>query len=219
VTPHTYVASFTPGGGWTVVMVPLASSQRIETVGPSATALALGVIDERNAGDAGTFGIPALLHVAAGPTFGAVRPAGVVVPRRAFGPVVAIDGAGRDVIVYQEKDRAAAFSREGPVYAATAAPSEPLSARRRLDGGLAYEPAVLPYGRGAIVAWQASGSRWRVSIERGGVFRSAPAPAGRGPSRVGEDFNYNHDMAAAGRHVALVWTAQDGSIRASVGTP
>lgn len=216
--PRTNVATYLPGVGWSIVKPTLGASEAIETVAPRGGALALGTIDTRNRGDAGSFGVPGMLRVAVGGAIGPVRPAPVVVPRRSFGPVVAIDGAGRDVLVYQEKDHAAAFSRRAPLYAVTAPAGEAFATRRRLDGGEAYQPAVLPYRDGAIVAWQAAEGRWRLSIERGGSLRRAPAPSGPGPSHVGEDFNYNHDMATRGRHVVLCWTALDGSVRASVGT-
>ncbi len=141
----------------------------------------------------------------------------MTVARRAFGPNVAIDGAGRSVLVYQEKDHAAPFSRSAPVYAVTAPPGQPFAGRQQLDGGSARQPSVMAYGKGAIAAWQGPGLRWRVSVERGGTFRRAPVPDGAGPSNVSQDYHFNRDMVTNGRYVVLCWTALDGSIRAAVG--
>ena len=216
--PRTHVARWIPGAGWSTVAPALAEYETIESVAPGGGSLALGTTDVRLGGEAASFGIPGLVRVTAGGAILPTRAAGVQVPRRAFGPVVALDGAGRDVIVYQEKDRPAAFSTTAPLYGATAARGRAFSARRTLDAGRAAQPAVRRYRDGAIVAWESPGRRWRVSIERGGRFEPAPAPDGLGPSHIGQDFHYNRDMVASGRWVVLAWTAIDGSIRASVGS-
>ncbi len=148
--------------------------------------------------------------------FAAPLVAPVVSATRAFGPVVAIGGAGENVLVYQEKSAPAAFSRSAPVYAVTGPRAGAFGARQVLDQGLARQPAVRTYGTGAVAAWEAPGHRWGIAIERGGLFRPAPAPAG-GPSNVGEDFNYSRDIATAARYVALTWTAIDGTVRVSIG--
>jgi hypothetical protein len=54
-----------------------------------------------------------------------------------------------------------------------------------------------------------------VAIERDGTFRQAPAPAGPGPSTLGEDFNYAYDIQTSARHAVLGWVAGDGSVRVS----
>jgi hypothetical protein len=133
--------------------------------------------------------------------------------------VVAIDGSARSVLVYQEKTVPQAFSRLAPVYAVAAAPGQPLGPRQLLDGALTDEPTVRPYGAGAIAAWRRPGDRWGVAVERNGTFTKVAAPAGRGPSKVGEDFVYSRGVATAGRYAALIWTAVDGTIRVSVGSP
>lgn len=212
----TTVASYAPGTGWSTITPPLGPSEAVETVGPGTGAVALGTIDVHRRGDAGAFGLPGLLRLRADGTFAPALAAPVVSANRAFGPVVAIDRAGRDVLVYQEKTRAAPFSRSAPVYAVTATPGGAAGARQLLDGNDAYLPLVRSYRDGAIAAWETPRNRWRVSIERGGAFTRAPAPSG-GPSRVGEDFNYSRDMSTGGRYVVLCWTAIDGSIRASTG--
>jgi len=99
----------------------------------------------------------------------------------------------------------------------TAPPGQAFAARQRLDGSSGWQPSVLAYRGGAIAAWQVPGLRWRVSIERGGTFRRAPAPDGPGPSTVSQDFHPNRDMVTNGRYVVLCWTALDGSIRAAIG--
>ncbi|MEA2220004.1 MAG: hypothetical protein QOJ35_2630 [Solirubrobacteraceae bacterium] len=218
-SPPTPVALYAPGAGWSILTPPLAAGTEVETVGPGAGAVALGTIDVQGGGEVGTQGVPGLLRIGPGGTFAPNRTGPVRSARRALGPVVAIDGSDRDVLVYQEKDRPAAFSRDAPVYAVVSNPLSPFGARQVLDRGLAHEPAVSAYRDGAVAAWQAPGNRWRVSVERDGRFERAQVPAGPGPSMVGEDFNYSHDMAADGRYVVLAWTALDGSVRASVGTP
>lgn len=218
MTP-TAVAVHAPGVGWSVLTPPLPARTEVETAGPGAGAVALGTIDVRGGGEAGAQGIPGLMRIGPGGVFAPIKAGPVTNPRLALGPVVAIDGSGRDVLVYQEKDRPAAFSRDAPVYAVVSAPGSPFGARQVLDRGRGHQPAVAAYRDGAVAAWQARGNRWRVSVERNGTFKRAEAPAGRGPSLVGEDFNYSHDMAANGRYVVLTWTALDGSVRASIGTP
>ena len=109
--------------------------------------------------------------------------------------------------------RARALSRIG--YSLAVAGAIALPRRQRLDGRLGYEPAVRPLGPGAIGVWQDPGARWGVAIERGGIFHRAVAPAGRGPSTLGEDFSYAYDLQAAGTHAVLAWVASDGSIRVS----
>jgi hypothetical protein len=218
-TAPARVAVYAPTGGWSVLMPPLAPRTEVETVGPGAGAVALGVIDVQGGGEAGTQGVPGLLRIGLGAAFAPLKTGPVKAAKRALGPVAAIDGSGRDVLVYQEKDRPAAFSRDAPAYAVASKPGSPFGARQVLDRGLVHEPAVSAYRDGAVVAWQAPGNRWRVSVEQDGRFQRAEAPAGPGPSNVGEDFNYSHDMAADGRYVVLTWTALDGSVRASVGKP
>lgn len=215
---RTHVAHWVPSAGWSTVAPALAEFETIESVAPGGGSLALGTTDVRLGEEAASFGIPGLVRVTTGGAILPTRAAGVTVPRRAFGPVVALDGAGRDVIVYQEKDRRSPFSTTAPLCAATATRGGAFSARRTLDAGRASQPAVRRYRGGAIVAWEAPGRRWLVSIERGGRFDPAPAPNGRGPSHIGQDFHYNRDMVVSGRWVVLAWTAIDGSIRASVGT-
>jgi hypothetical protein len=212
----TTVASYAPGTGWSTIAPPIGPGDAVETVGPGAGAVALGTIDVRRRGDAGTLGVPGLLRLAADGTFAPALAAPVLSANRAFGPVVAIDGAGRDVLVYQEKTRSTPFSRSAPIYAVAATPGGAPAARQLLDRSDAYLPLVRGYRDGAIAAWETPRNRWRVSIERRGTFTPAPAPSG-GPSRVGEDFNYSRDMSTGGRYVVLCWTAIDGSIRASVG--
>lgn len=217
-TPQTRVASFVPHVGWSILEPSVGPSDVIETVAPAGGAVAFGTIRvaRRGEGDS-VFGVPTVLRMAAGGTSEPPHAAGVTVARRAFGPIVAIDGAGRSVLVYQEKDRPAPFSRSAPVYAVTAAPGRPFAGRQKLYAGSGRQPSVIAYGKGAVATWQAPGLRWRVSVERGGTFRRAPVPDGPGPSLVSQDYYVNRDMAANGRYVVLCWTALDGSIRATVG--
>src|SRR5262249_9594845 len=127
-------------------------------------------------------------------------------------PDVTIDGSGRGVLVFQEKDKPRAFTRTAPVYASVA----PFTGRQRLDARLDYQPTVRPLGPGAIAVWQAPSARWGVAIERDGVFHHAPAPGGPGPAmHVGEDFEYPYGLASAGNHAVLAWVAADGSVRLS----
>lgn len=146
-------------------------------------------------------------------TFGTPVVAPVASARRAFAPRVAIDGSGRSVLLYQEKDAPAAFSRSAPLYAVTSTSA----ARQTLTVAVVLNPMVLAYRGGAIAAWQAPGHRWGVALERHGRFSPAPVPRGAGPSQMGEDFLYSRALATGGPYAALVWTAHDGSIRVSVG--
>lgn len=214
--PYTTVASYVPGSGWSAIAPPLGPTDTIETVAPSGGDVALGMITVHRRGDAGTLGVPALLRHDAGGTFAPAVTAPVVSASRAFGPVVAIDGSGRSVLVYQEKSHSTPFSRSAPIYAVSAKPGGAPGARQVLDTSEAYLPLLRSYRDGAIAAWEAPGHRWHVSIERGGTFKPAAAPAG-GPSTVGEDFAYSRDLATGGRYAVLCWTAIDGSIRASIG--
>ena len=72
------------------------------------------------------------------------------------------------------------------------------------------------YRTGTIVVWESPRHRWGVAVERDGRFVAAPAAAG-GPSDVGEDFIRNRDLGTGGRYAALTWTADDGSVRVSIG--
>jgi hypothetical protein len=216
--PETHVASFVPQVGWSILEPPLGPSDVVQTVAPAGGAVAFGTIGVARRGEGDTvFGIPGVQRMAAGGAYEPPHAAGVTDARRAFGSVVAIDGAGRSVLVYQEKDHPAPFSRQAPVYAVTAPSGERFAERQRLDGGAARQPSLIAYGTGAVAAWQVPGLRWRVSVERGGVFRRAPVPDGPGPSLVSQDFYVNRDMVTNGRYVVLCWTALDGSIRAAVG--
>ena len=122
-----------------------------------------------------------------------------------------LDGSGRVVLVYQEKTRPQAFSREAPVHASVAG-----RPARRLTSRQAYQPTVRPLGSGAIAVWQEPGAKWGVAIERGGRFASAPAPTGPGPElHLGEDFHYAYDLATNGKYAVLTWISADGAIRVS----
>jgi hypothetical protein len=68
---------------------------------------------------------------------------------------------------------------------------------------------------GAIAAWETAGDRWRIAVERNGTFRPLSPPIGPGPTTSGEDFNYNRDLATAGRYAVLTWSATDGTVRVS----
>jgi hypothetical protein len=212
------VTTFAPAYGWKQLTPPITKNQDVETVATGRGDVLLGTVDVEKGGEAGSLGTPGLRRAGPDGIFGPQLLAPVSVAHLAFGPVVAIDGSGRSVLVYQEKDKAAAFSRDAPVYAVTAAAGEPLPAtRQKLDSSRAYQPAVRPYGSGAVAAWETGKGTWGVALERDGRFTKAKAPAG-GPSSIGEDFAYNRDMATRGRYIVLTWTAKDGSVRASRGT-
>jgi hypothetical protein len=204
-------------GGWTLVSADgLGAEDAIESVFATAGELVAGVVRVHTGGDAGVLGEPGLVRVAGPGPLPAPQLVRGVRPTRGLAPSATIDAAGRGVLVYQEKSRSDAFSRTAPVYAAVAAAGAPaLAVRQRLDVGEGYEPAVRPFGAGALAAWQRGGERWGVAIERAGRFRAAPAPPGRGPSGLGEDFHYNHDLATSGRFAVLAWTGRDGGIRVS----
>lgn len=210
------VANYVPGTGWSQATPALGTSEAIETVAPGGGSVALGAIDVHRRGDAGSLGLPGLLRLQPDGSFAAPLAAPVISASRSFGPVPAIDGAGNDVLAYQEKIKPSPFSRTAPLYGVSAAPGGTFGTRQLLDAKNAYLPLVRRYRDGAIVAWETPSNRWRVSVERGGVFRSSAAPAG-GPSRVGEDFDYSRDIATGGRYAVLCWTASDGSILASIG--
>lgn len=211
------VATYAPGARWRVLAPPLGPRQVVETVSPGLGDVSLGTVDVRHSGDAGTSGAPGLLRADARGAFAAPLAAPVTNPGRAFGPVVAIDGTGRSVLVYQEKDDPSPFSRKAPLYAVTASRGGAFGARRVLDRRLVRYPVMRSYRSGAIVAWEAPRNRWGIALERGGRFASAPVPAGPGPSNMGEDFVRNRDLTAAGRYTALAWTAADATVRVSIG--
>jgi hypothetical protein len=206
-----------PGAGWSIVTPPVTADVTIETVAPGGGGVALGAITGTTGRVGTTFGTPLSMRMTAAGAFAAAQAAPVVVARRAFGPVIAIDGAGRDVLVYQEKDHSSPFSVAAPIYGAVAGPGAPFASRRLLAPGNALQPLVRRSRAGAIVAWEDDAYRWGVAIERDGRFSPVPAPEGRGPSVAGQGFDYNRDIATNGRYVVLCWTALDGSIRASVG--
>jgi hypothetical protein len=171
----------------------------------------LGTIKVVHSGDAGVSGPPGMALAGADDVLAAPLRAPVTHPGRALAPNVTIDGSGRPVIVYQEKARPQAFSRTAPVYASVGA-----AGRRRLERRKAYEPAVRPFGPGAIAVWQLAHARWGVAIESNGRFRRAATPHGPGPEHyLGEDFNYASDLATGGDHAVLTWIAADGSVRVS----
>jgi hypothetical protein len=136
---------------------------------------------------------------------------------RALAPDVTIDGAGRSVLVFQEKSKPQAFSRTAPVYASVApAGATAFAGRARLDRRQAYQPTVRPLGPGAIAVWQDPDARWGVAIELDGRFHAVPAPHGPGPAvHLGEDFNYAYDLETNGDSAVLAWIAPDGSVRLS----
>jgi hypothetical protein len=213
----TKVGVYRHDGGWALVSATgFGRDDAIETVFANGTDLLTGVLEVHEGGDAGALGVPGIGRVGGlGPLAAPLLVPGVR-PSRGLSPVVAIDGSGRSVLVYQEKDGSKAFSRVAPVYASVAAAGAPaLPAGRRLDASEAYQPAVRPFGDGALAVWRNGRGRWGVAIERDGRFRTAPAPSGAGPSSTGEDFSYNNDLATNGAHAVLAWTARDGTIHVS----
>jgi hypothetical protein len=217
----TKVAVYRPAGGWALVSATGLDRDKydIETVFATATDLLAGVLEVHESGDAGALGLPGIARVAGARALTlAAAPQLVpgVRPSRGLRPVVAIDGSGRSVLVYQEKDGSKPFAREAPVYASVAAAGAPaLTVRQQLDATEAYEPTVRPFGAGALAVWRTGAGRWGVAIEHDGRFTKAPAPSGAGPSNTGEDFSYNNDLATNGAHAVLAWTARDGTIQVS----
>ncbi|HVP01886.1 MAG TPA: hypothetical protein VMT10_04890 [Solirubrobacteraceae bacterium] len=216
---RTAGAVFTPGAGWRRLDPPLGPRLAVETVAVGDGPVAWGTIDVKRSGDAGLLGVPGVIAAQASGVFGPPLAAALTGPStRGLHPVVAVDGSGRVVLVFQQKTAPRSFDRRGPVWATTGPTVGPLAQPIRLDASLAYQPTVRAYGRGAVAAWATGAQRWGVAVERGGVFRPAAAPPGR-PSTAGEDFSYNRDLAAAGRYAGLAWVDSDGSVMASVGTP
>jgi hypothetical protein len=211
------VATYARGAGWTTLAPPLGPRQVVESVSPGLGDVSLGTVDVRHSGDGGTSGAPGLLRADARGVFAAPLAAPVTNPGRAFAPVVVIDGAGRSVLVYQEKDDPTPFSRNAPLYAVTGTRTGAFGARQVLDRRLVRYAAMRSYRSGAIVAWEAPRNRWGIALERGGRFAPAPVPAGPGPSGMGEDFVRNRDLTTAGRYAALAWTAADATVRVSIG--
>jgi hypothetical protein len=196
--------------GWSTLTAPLSQTEQIETVATRGRVAALGAIDVARSGDAGTLGNPELL-AATDSAFGPKTVAPVASRTKAFGPIAGIDGSGRLLLVYQEKTAPSSFSRSAPVYVQVNG-----GGPQTLDTERGFQPAVGPLGDSAIVTWQVAG-KWRAAISDGPRFNRVSSPSGPGPSLVGQDFYYNHDMATAGRYAVLVWTAKDASIRLSVG--
>lgn len=213
LSPANRLLVYRHASGWSVLAAPLTRTERIETVATGNRATVLGVVDVHRSGDAGALGVPQLFEADAAGAFGPPVVAPISSPTKSFGPVVAVDGSNRTVLVYQEKAAASAFSRTAPIYAVVNG-----GVPQTIDTERGYQPAVAPLGSSAIVTWQAPGNKWRVSISSGPRFNRVSAPSGPGPSNVGEDFNYNHDMAVAGGSVVLAWTAKDASIRFSFGS-
>ncbi len=220
--PHTFdhptgIAVFRPGAGWRTLAPAVSADTNIETVAANRTTLVAGLIAVHTGGDAGALGVPGLLSTT-GPAnvFGPLLPAFVDMPSRGLQPVVAIDGSGGSVLLYQNKLGPEAFTRTAPIWSVIAAPSATRTPPRKpVYAGAGYHPAVRPLGRGAIAAWQDPNERWHVALEAGGVFAPAPAPSGAGPTIYGEDFNYDRDLATAGGYAVLAWTATAGRIRVS----
>jgi hypothetical protein len=80
----------------------------------------------------------------------------VVVARRAFGPVIAIDGAGRDVLVF-------AIERDGRFAPAPA----PEGRGPSLAGqDFAYNRDIATNGRYVVLCWTALGGSIRASVGR-----------------------------------------------------
>jgi hypothetical protein len=218
--------AYTPAGGWTTLVPPLGPpvvttengpGDAIESVAPGRTGVVFGTVAILHAGDAGRSGQPGLLRADSRGLFSAPLAAPVARPGLAFGPVAGVDGSGRSVLVYMVKPAPAPFSREAPVFAVTGPPVGPFGAEQTLERGFAREPLLRPYRSGAIVAWEAPKHRWGIAIERNGQFTRARTP-GSGPSSAGESgLVYNRDLATAGRYAALIWTARDGSVDASIG--
>jgi hypothetical protein len=202
------VAVFRAAAGWQLLSADgLGDRDAIESVFADATDQIAGFVRVHTGGDAGVLGEPGFVRSAGASSLVAPSLVPGVKPTRGLAPSATIDGAGRSVLVYQEKARAEAFSREAPVYASLGA------GRQRLDAGDGYQPAVRPLADGAIATWRHAPDRWRVAIEHDGRFRAAPVPSGRGPSYPGEDFSYNHDLATSGHHAVLAWTGRDGGVR------
>src|SRR5262249_33116742 len=150
---------------WRLVNAPQGVDT--QTVFGTTDALVLGTITEESSGDAGVQGVPGLARAGADDLLGAPFPARVTKPTRGLAPDVTTDGSGRSVLVFQEKDRPRAFSREAPVYASVAQPgATALGTRQLLDTRQAYQPTVRPFGPGAIAVWQNPHDRWGVAIER-----------------------------------------------------
>ena len=192
---------------------PLGPDEEPETISPRRGEVAVGTVDVVSRGDAGTSGRPGLRRASPDGVFGPLLPAPVTRPALAFGPVVAIDAAGRSVLAFQEKRAPKAFGRQAPVYAVTERRPGVFGARQVLDRGPAERPRLLPYGTGALAVWETRGNRWRVAVERDGRFRAAPAPVG-GPGTATDA----PGLAVGGRFAGLAWIAPDGSVRASVGS-
>ncbi len=210
------IAVFRPGVGWKLISVAALGMDAIETIFATKSELALGTLRVEQGGDAGVLGIPGVARAGADGSLAAALRAPIRRKDRGLAPNVTIDGSGRSVLLFQEKTKAQAFSRDAPVYASVGAPdAASLPVRQRLDARLAYEPAVRPYGQGAIGVWQAPGQRWKVAIETAGTFHPIPGPSGPGPSTLGEDFNLAYDLETNGAHAVLAWGAGDGSIRVS----
>jgi hypothetical protein len=202
-------------GAWSLVSATGLDHDRdvIQTVFATGTDLLAGVLEVHAGGDAGVLGVPG---IARGDLSTAPQLVPGVTPTRGLQPGVAIDGSGRSVLVYQEKDVSKAFSRDAPVYASVAAAGAPaLTDRQQLDASEAYEPTVRPFGPGALAAWRTGSGRWGIAIERDGTFSRAAAPSGPDPSNAGEDFSYNNDLATNGAHAVLAWTARNGAIQVS----
>jgi hypothetical protein len=193
---------------WKLVPVPaLGENTVIETVFASAKRLILGLLDVRTGGDAGDTGIPGIAAAGADDALGPPAWTAITQPTRGLEPDATIDGSGRTVLVFQQKDGPRAFSRVAPVYASVAG-----GRRTPLTSQQASAPTVRPLGPGALAVWPAPHGKWGVAIERGGRFRAAPAPTGPGP---GEDFLDAYDLATSGRYAVLTWVSADGAVRVS----
>ena len=134
------IATYARGVGWTTLAPPLAPRQVVESVSPGLGDISVGTVDVPHSGDVGTSGAPGLLRADARGVFAAPLAAPVTNPGSAFAPVVVIDGAGRSVLVYQEKDGPAPFSREAPLYAVTGSPAGAF-------GAVSYTHLTLPTNR------------------------------------------------------------------------
>ncbi len=186
--------------GFTAVPLRLAERESLEALAVRAGGtFALGTVDVRNGGDAGTLGTPMVRLGALPDRVDAPTRAPVQVAGRAFGPVVDVDDRGRVVLLWQEKTRSEAFSRAAPLHALVGdGPTQ------TLDGTNVLGPLLAD----GLLVWN-HGGRWRAARQVGARFAPLRPPGGSPGSYLPSE------LAAAGGWRVLAWSQPDGRVRAS----
>jgi hypothetical protein len=215
--PRDSVVVTRPHGGAFGKPVSLPSTAALGgprvSVAAGQAVVAAGELD--SCGDAGCSGRPLLSRLGADGTPGALLGPTLAQPNRAFGPWAVPTGPGAGVLVFQLKDKPAAFSREAPVRAVGYAADGTLGALQTLTPLCATEPVALPLaGARALAVWATQSGLSAALAGADGRFHQTSAPAGPPPERFHSNAT-NRDARTAGPWAIVTW-AVGGVVRVSV---